>query len=75
MKKRFAAFAFILVAFQAGMPVTSSQSVSFLVLTQVRRSTTNPGGHAGRFLLNGAADEGSRIVLLAAPGFSRHPHC
>jgi hypothetical protein len=65
MKKRFAAVAFLLVAFQPGMPVTSSQWNYRLVFTQVPVIAKLHDGQAGRFLLNGTADEGSRIVLLA----------
>jgi len=68
MTKRFAAFAFLLVAFQPGMPVTSSQSISSMVFTQVPFTARFQGGEAGRFLLNGAADNGSRIVLLERRG-------
>ena len=68
MKKRFAAYAFLLVAFQPGMPVTSSQLNYYMVFTQAPFIAKLHGGQAGRFLLNGAADKGSRIVLLARHG-------
>jgi hypothetical protein len=68
MKKRFAAFAFLLVAFQPGMPVPSSQWNDCLVFTQVPFVAKLHGGQTERFLLNGAADKESRIVLLARHG-------
>jgi hypothetical protein len=68
MKMRFAAFAFLVVALQPGMPVTSGQWNYSMVLTQVPFSARLRGGQAGRFLLNGAADQGSRIVLVAQHG-------
>jgi hypothetical protein len=68
MKKRFTAFAFLLVAIQAGMPVTSNQLKHDLVFTQVPFTAKSHGGQAGRFLLNGAAEQQSRIVFLERPG-------
>jgi hypothetical protein len=68
MKKRFAAFAFFLVAFLPGMPATSRQLNYYMVFTQAPFSAKLHGGQAGRFLLNGAADKGSRIVILARQG-------
>jgi hypothetical protein len=68
MKKRFTAVAFLLVAIQAGMPVTSNQLKHDLVFTQVPFIAKLHGGQAGRFLLNGAADKGSRIVFLERHG-------
>ena len=68
MKKRFAAFAFLLVAFQPGLSVTPSQSNYQVVFTQVPFSARLHGGQAGRFLLNAAAENGSRIVLLERRG-------
>jgi hypothetical protein len=68
MKKRIATFAFLLVAFQPGMPVTSSQLNSYMVFTQVPFTAKLQGGQGGRLLLNGAAEKGSRIVFLARHG-------
>ncbi len=68
MKQRFAAVAFLLVAFQPGMPVISSQLNSYMVFTQAPFHAKLHGGPTGRFLLNGAAGVGSRIVLMARHG-------
>jgi hypothetical protein len=64
MKKRFAAVALLLAAFQAGMPMTSGQRNYSMVFTQVPFHANLHGVQAGRFLLNGAAGQGSRIVLV-----------
>jgi hypothetical protein len=68
MKKCFAAFTLLLVAFLPGMPVTSSRSNCPIVFTQVPFIADLHGGRAGRFLLDGAAGQGSRIVFLAPHG-------
>ena len=66
--KRFAAVAFLLVALQPGMPVTSSQLDYPMVFTQVPFTAKSPRSQARRFLLNRAADNRSRVVLLARHG-------
>ncbi|MGA2261874.1 MAG: hypothetical protein ABSH28_10590 [Acidobacteriota bacterium] len=66
MKKCFALFGFLLVAFLPAITMTSGQWNYSMVLTQVPFNAKLHGGQAGRFLLNGAADNGSRIVLLAS---------
>jgi hypothetical protein len=68
MKKRFAAAVFFLVAFQPGMRVTSGPSTYSMVLTQVPFNAKSHGNLAGRLLLNGVADKGSRIVLVERRG-------
>jgi len=68
MKKRFASFAFLLAAFQPGMLVTSGQWNHPMVFTQAPFTSISHGGLAGRFLLNGEAEQGSRIVLLERHG-------
>jgi hypothetical protein len=50
------------------MPATSRQLNYYMVFTQAPFSAKLHGGQAGRFLLNGAADKGSRIVILARQG-------
>ena len=68
MKQRFAAFA-LLLAFKPGMPVKSDPSNYLMVCTQVPfLQTSHGGGQGGRFLLNGSADGGSRIAVLARQG-------
>jgi Hydrazine synthase alpha subunit middle domain len=68
MKKCFAAFAFLLVAFQSGVQATSSQGETSWVFTQAPFDARRHGVRPGRSLLEGAAAEGSRIVLLAGRG-------
>ncbi len=68
MKQWFTALAFLLAAFQAGMPGTSAPSNYRIVFTQAPFNTKSHGSPSGRFLLNGAAGKGSRIVLLQRPG-------
>ncbi len=68
MKIRFAAFAFLLAAFQTGMPVTPGQSNYGMVITQTPFTSKMHGGQAGHFLLNGVADKGSRVVFVARHG-------
>ena len=68
MKKCFAAFAFLLVAFQPGMPLASRQVNYSIVFTQVPFRAKSRGEQSGRFLLTGASENGSRIVLLANNG-------
>ena len=68
MKKCFAAFAFLLVAFQPGMPLASRQVNYSIVFTQVPFRAKSHGEQSGRFLLTGASENGSRIVLLANHG-------
>jgi hypothetical protein len=68
MKKCFAAFAFFLVAFQPGMPSASRQVDYSIVFTQVPFTAKSHDEQSGRFLLTGASENGSRIVLLANNG-------
>jgi hypothetical protein len=68
MKKCFIALPFLLVALQSGSSLTSSQANFSVVFTQVPFAANLRSGPAGRFLLNGAAGPGSRIVILARQG-------
>jgi hypothetical protein len=67
MKKCFALLAFLLAALQTGMLVTSGRMSYYLVFTQVPFSA-RLHDQAGQFLLNKAAEPGSRIVLLSHDG-------
>lgn len=68
MKKCFAASAFLLALFQSGMPVTSSPLNYSMVFTQAPFAADLHSRKTGRFLVNGGASDGSRIVLLARNG-------
>lgn len=67
MKKCFASLAFLLVALQTGMLVTSGRMSYYLVFTQVPFSA-RLHDQAGQFLLNKSAEPGSRMVLLSHDG-------
>jgi hypothetical protein len=67
MKKCFTAF-FLLVAFLPGTPIPSNQSSYSIVFTQVPLSHAWHGSPAADFLLNRAAEKGSRIALWAPHG-------
>ncbi len=68
MKQCFAVVAFLLAAFLPAITSAPSQRNYSVVFTQVPFTTEIPGLHIGRFLMNGAAQKGSRIVLLTRPG-------